>query len=198
MKNRKQQTRQRKREFEQFDAEQVVEGGEDSRTIYLVGDIDEEMIRSTTEKLIALSERDAKSPITMIINTYGGDVYDTFMLYDLMKYVSTPIHTVGLGKIMSAGCLLLAAGKKGERKMGKNAQMMYLCGWDHIHGNIFEMRASLQAFEQQEDKYDSCFAAETGLTLENVRKLYDRDGPTRDRYISAEEAKKLGAIDSII
>lgn len=197
-KYRKQQTRQRKREVEFSDVEQIGDSNDDGRTIYLVGDIDEEMIRMTTERLIALSEHDAKSPITMIINTYGGDVYDTFMLYDLMKYITTPIHTVGLGKIMSSGCLLLAAGKKGERKMGRNAQMMYHCGWDTVHGNIFEMRSALQAFEELEDKYDTCFAAETGSTLDDVRKLYDRDGPTRDKYISAEEALKLGAIDSII
>jgi ATP-dependent Clp protease protease subunit len=171
---------------------------DESRTVYLVGDINEELIRDSVERIVTLSERDPKKPIIMMINTSGGNVDDTFMLYDLMKYIPTPIHTVGLGKIMSAGCLLLAAGMKGKRKIGRNARIMYHCGWDYAGGTIFEMRANIQAFEAQESQYDKCFAVETGLTLEQVEKLYEKHGPTFDHYLSAEEALKLGIVDELI
>ena len=171
---------------------------EDSRTVYLVGEINEELIKTATERVIALSERAPKVPISLIINTYGGDVDDTFMLYDLIKFIPTPVHTVGLGKIMSAGCLLLAAGAKGHRKLGKNARVMYHCGWEYNGGSIFEMRANLQAFEDQERQFDLRFAEETGLTLEQVEALYDKNGPTRDHYITAERALQLGIVDILI
>lgn len=183
--------------IEQSYDEPLTTGG-DSRVIYLVGDIGEDLIRMTTERIVDLSMKSPKSPIHMIINTCGGDVDDTFMLYDLMKYVPTPIHTVGLGKIMSAGCLLLAAGTKGKRKMGKNARIMYHCGWDYIEGSIFEMRANLASFEKREHQYDLKFAEETGMTIEQVEELYNKNGPTADTYISAEEALKYGIIDEII
>jgi ATP-dependent Clp protease protease subunit len=169
-----------------------------SRTIFLIGDIDEEIIKVTAERLITLSELDYRKPINLIINTNGGSVEDTFMLYDLIKYVPTPIHTVGLGKIMSAGCLLLASGEKGKRLIGKNARLMYHVGTSEHEGNIFEIRSHLEAFERQEKQYDKLFAFETGMTLENVEKLYNKHGPTMDTYITPSQAIKLGIVDSFI
>lgn len=171
---------------------------DESRTVYLVGDIDESLIKETVERIVSLSEKSPKKPITLIINTYGGNVDDTFMLYDLMKYISTPIHTVGLGKIMSAGCLLLAAGKKGKRKLGRNARVMYHMGWEYTGGSIWEMKANIEAFERQEVLYDQKFAEETGMSLKNVEKLYNKYGPTADKYLTAEQALQLGIVDELI
>lgn len=171
---------------------------DESRTVYLVGDIEESLIKDVVERIITLSEKNIKKPITLIINTLGGDVDDAFMLYDLMKFNVTPIHTVGLGKIMSAGCLLLAAGKKGKRKMGRNARLMYHAAWDQQVGTIFELRAKLEEFERLEKKYDECFAKETGLSIEEVENMYNKHGPTRDHFITAEQALKLGIVDELI
>lgn len=194
----KKKTTLTKSEFETVDAIDFEKVDDESRTVYLVGDITEDVIRTTTERIITLSERDPKKPIVLIINTAGGSIDDTFMLYDLMKYVPTPIHTVGLGKIMSAGCLLLAAGEKSHRLIGKNARVMYHCGFVHTSGSIFAIKADLEAFEQQEKRYDQCFADETGLTLKQVEKLYNKNGPTADKYISAVDAIRLGIADSLI
>jgi ATP-dependent Clp protease, protease subunit len=188
----------RRRDTDLMDSSYEHHSEDESRTVYLVGDIDEELIRSAVERITVLSEKKPKKPITLIINTYGGNVDDTFMLYDLMKYIPTPIHTVGLGKIMSAGCLLLAAGVKGKRKMGRNARVMYHCGWEYTGGTIFEMRANLQAFERQEAMYDQRFAEETSLTIEQVEALYDKNGPTSDHYLTAEQALQLGIVDELI
>lgn len=171
---------------------------DDSRTVFLVGDIDVELIKTVTERIVLLSEHAPKVPIHLIINTGGGSIDDTFMLYDLIKYIPTPVYTVGLGAIMSAGCLLLAAGEKGKRKMGKNARMMYHCGTDYMEGSIFEIKARYEAFEKLEKQYDKCFAFETGLTLEQVEKLYNKEGPKADKYISATEALQLGIVDHLI
>jgi len=196
---RKKKTTTKTMKSEYGDTEAYTAGyDDDSRSVFLVGDVTEEVIKAVTEKIIHLSEKRPKRPINLIINTYGGDVDDTFMLYDMMKYIPTPIHTVGLGKIMSAGCLLLAAGEKGERKIGKNARVMYHLGWDHTVGTIFELRASLDAFEKQEQQYDAAFAEETGLSIKEVEKLYNKNGPTADKYISAQEALDLGVVDEII
>lgn len=186
----------KKRQLDLLDPSHVWE--DEHRTVYLVGNIDEETIRETVEKVVTLSERSPQKPITLIINTAGGDVDDTFMLYDLMKFIKTPIHTVGLGRIMSAGCLLLAAGEKGQRRMGKNARIMYHAGWDFFGGSIFEAEASLAAFKAQEAQYDARFAEETGMSIEAVEALYNKNGPTADHYLTADEALKLGIVDILI
>jgi ATP-dependent Clp protease protease subunit len=169
-----------------------------SRTVYLIGEIESELVKDVTEKIITFSERDVKRPITMIINTGGGSIDDTFMLYDLMKFVPTPIHTVGLGRVMSAGCLLLAAGQKQKRKLGRNARFMYHCGMEEAVGSIFQIESTLNAFKKLEHQYDECFAFETGLTCAEVENLYQKNGPTADRYITPQEALRLGIVDILI
>lgn len=186
----------KRRELDSLDASHIWD--DEHRTVYLVGDIDKDMMREVIEKIVTLSERAPKKPITLIINTHGGDVDDTFMLYDLMNFVPTPIRTVGLGGIMSAGCLLLASGTKGMRLMGKNARLMYHCGWDFFGGTVFEIKASLAAFEVQEELYDRRFAEATGMTLADVQKLYNKQGPTADMYLSAEKCLELGIVDELV
>lgn len=171
---------------------------EESRTVFLVGVVEEDLIKAACEKIVTLSEKNPKKPIHLVINTFGGSVYDAFMLYDLIKFVQTPVHTIGLGKIMSAGCLLLAAGTKGKRKLGRNARVMYHAGWDISAGTVWEMKANLEEFEKMETLYDQRFADETGMTLEEVGKLYDKDGPTKDTFISAERALELKIVDELI
>lgn len=170
----------------------------ESRTIFCVGEIDEDLMKSCTESMIEMAEKNPTKPITLIVSTHGGDVDELMMLYDIIKYIPNDVHTVGLGKIMSAGCLLLASGKKGKRRMGRNARMMYHLGWDIAFGSIFEIKASMESFERQEEQYDKLFAEETGRTIEEVRNLYGRDGPKRDTYLTAQQALEFGIIDEII
>ena len=81
------------------------------RVILMTGEIDESPVGHVITHLFNLSRKNPKAPIYLVINTYGGSVDDMFALYDAMLFVKAPIRTVGLGKIMSAGLFLLAAGE---------------------------------------------------------------------------------------
>lgn len=169
---------------------------DESRTVLFIGGVDEEIVKTTSEKLIYLSEKNATAPIHLIINTHGGYIYDALMLYDLIKFIPAPVYTVGLGKIMSAGCLLLAAGAR--RKMGSNATLMYHACWDQAEGNVWQIQSSLDELKRLNDKYDELFAKETGLTLAAVKKLYNSRGPTADKYFTANDCLKLNIVDELI
>ena len=66
----------------------------------------------------------------LILSTYGGSVHDMFALYDAVQLLKseTKVATVGMGKVMSAGVLLLASGTKGERQMGRHCSLMIVTG----------------------------------------------------------------------
>ena len=92
---------------------------EEMRVVALYGDIDERKSRETLSGLLVLhhsgksEDEDGKEvwePMDMIISTYGGSADDMFALYDVMRMIQKDceIHTFGLGKVMSAGVLLLA------------------------------------------------------------------------------------------
>ena len=174
------------------------DNGGESRSVFLIGDIDEESSKTAVEKIIELAEKNSIAPIYLIISTCGGSIDDTMMLYDLMRFVKAPIITIGLGKIMSAGCLLLAAGEKGHRKMGKNARLMYHLGWDVNSGSVFEQKSALEEFQRQETQFDSLFAKEINKTLEEVEALYGKSGPTVDSYLTAEQCLENGIVDELI
>lgn len=198
MNNRNKDKKNSKNDELQPEVQNVGTSSEESRTIFFIGDVQQDTVSLAIENLVGLVERDPKKPITLVINTHGGDVYDTFALYDMIKYIPTPIFTVGLGRIMSAGCLLLACGQKGQRKIGSNARLMYHAGWDHFGGTAWEAKAQIEEFSFLERRYDELFAKETGMSLNDVAKLYNRDGPTANKYLSADEAIKLGIADELI
>lgn len=168
----------------------------DSRTIFLVGDVTEPLIKHVVMGIFRLSEAHALKPINLVINTYGGSVDETFALYDAMKFSAAPVRTIGLGKIMSAGCLMLAAGQKGHRAMGKNARMMYHAGYEFNGGDVFSQKNNLREFERTEKQYDLLVAKETGKSLKQIEALYK---PRRvDRYMTAQECLRFGFVDRLV
>ena len=107
------------------------EGAPDFQMLGLFAEVVEEKIAELAHALLYLNEvnkmeEEPAKPVQFYLSTYGGAADDMFALYDIMRIVrdETPIHTIGLGKVMSAGVLLLAAGTKGERRIAKNCRIM--------------------------------------------------------------------------
>lgn len=181
---------------ESDDDDMASESDLESRNVYLVGDVEEALIKSVVKRIINLAEVDADKPIRLIINTYGGVVDDALALYDVMKFSPAPIHTLGLGKIMSAGCLILAAGEHGERRMGRNARFMYHAGYETHEGDIFSHEIALAELKRTERQYDALFAKECGKTIKQVEALYLPQ--RKNNYMDAAATKKFGVVDKLV
>lgn len=168
----------------------------DSRTIYMIGDVTEPLMRAVTKGILNAAERDSSSLITLVLSTAGGYVDCALALYDVMRFCAAPIRTVGIGRVMSAGCLLLAAGAKGERYMGRNARIMYHAGWEQHSGDPFEHQVELAEFKRQNTQYDQLVAAACGKTLKQVEALYLPE--RKNNYLIASKAKTFGFVDKLI
>ena len=105
----------------------------DMRVIGLFSTVNEENVAEIFSGLLYLNEmnvrekdEEKRKDINFYVSTYGGSADDMFALYDLMKEVqdTSDIVTIGMGKVMSAGVPILAAGTKGKRKIGKNCRVM--------------------------------------------------------------------------
>jgi ATP-dependent Clp protease protease subunit len=175
----------------------------DMRVVGLFADVNEEKIAEVIHNVLffnalnAQSEPDQHRPITFYLSTYGGNADDMFAMYDIMRNVRelTEIHTVGLGKVMSAGVLLLAAGTKGERRIGKNCRIMIHSVMGGNHGALHNMMNEMEAIEQLQDMYCDALISETKLTRAKLKKMLERKVNV---YLSAEEAVELGIADEII
>tara|TARA_B100000902_G_C27282271_1_gene902451 strand:+ start:564 stop:1244 length:681 start_codon:yes stop_codon:yes gene_type:complete len=185
------------------------------RTINLYGDISEQKGADVVAALLylentshAVSTKDPQDPeseqvivarsIAMMVSTHGGTASDMFSILDIMDMVKSrtcDIETFGIGKVMSAGVPILAAGTKGKRKVGRNCRIMLHNVMAGSHGTIFSMENELEEIKWIQDRYIETLANYTKLTPTKIKKLLKSQ---KDVYISAEEAIKMGIADEII
>jgi ATP-dependent Clp protease protease subunit len=177
------------------------------RAVSLFGNLEEESLAEAVHTLVALneaaieegsrSEEEEKPSLRFYISTWGGDVHGMFALYDLMRSVrhEVDIETIGLGKVMSAGVLLLAAGAKGMRVVGRNTRIMIHGIQAAQVGGLLSLENEMEETRWLQDKMVEALAAETKLTKSKIQKMIAKQV---DCYISAEEALELGIVDIII
>ena len=173
------------------------------RLIGLFCEVIDEKVAELAQALLYLNESnrslpdDKKKPVEFYISTYGGNADDMFALYDIMRQVEaeTEIHTIGMGKVMSAGVLLLAAGTKGHRRIGKNCRVMIHSVVAGSHGNLYNLLNEMEAVELQQKMYINCLVEETKMTKKDIKNMLERKVNV---YLSAEEAVELGIADIIV
>ena len=168
----------------------------DMRTIGLFGDVAEEKVAELIQALLYLNElnklqpeEEERKPIEFYVSTYGGNADDMFALFDIMTIVKkeTDIQTIGLGKVMSAGVLILAAGTEGQRRIGKNCRVMIHNVIGGSMGSLPNLANELGAIEQLQEDYIRALVESTKMLNEKV-----------NVYLDAEEAVKLGIADIIV
>ena len=181
----------------------IIQVEQELRTVGLFGDVEEEKMAEIIGGFLLLresgltidSEAPNNSPIEFIISTSGGSAHDMFAIYDAMRIVrqKCPVHTVALGKVMSAGVLLLAGGTKGHRKIGKNCRVMvHGVTGGHI-GSIHNLENEMDEIRWLQDRYITALVEETDMTKSFLKKLIGRKV-----NVTAEEAVEYGMADEVI
>jgi len=165
----------------------------DIRRIVLTGDVRGEMAAEFLEQMTALERRDMDAPITVYIDTYGGNVRAALAMYDMIRICACPVETVGIGKVMSAGALLLSAGDTGHRYITPNCGVMIHQVSGGVYGTVSEMEIDMQETKQLQDKYVSLLAKHCGKAKSKILKDIQID-----KYMSAKEAIEYGLVDHIM
>lgn len=168
--------------------------GDGSRLVVLHGEVNEASISMVVAQMLHLASQNHK-PIHLVISTYGGSVDEMFTLYDTIKFLPCPVHTVALGKVMSAGVLLLASGEKGKRMIGKSARIMMHPASAGAAGNIFEMMNDVKEYKRQQDQMVNAIVKESKCSRRQIEKIMNTG---HDVYLLPEEAVKMGIVDKII
>ena len=171
------------------------------RSIALMGDVTEEKSSDLIMALLLLTELSGKEPpwkpLKMYISTYGGSADEMFGIYDMMTKAKRQceIHTIGLGKVMSAGTLLLAAGTKGKRLIGRNCRVMLHSVNAGSMGDLHNIENEVKAIKHVQDLYINAMCTETHMTKRQIQKLIDRK---INVYLTAQEAIEYGIADDYL
>ena len=187
--------------FPDFFAESTV------RTSGIYGEINEDRCKATIASLYQLkaivppTEEDEEPqpplPIDFLVSTEGGNVQDMFSMYDCMRDIQKDceIHTFGLGKVMSAGILLLAAGTKGKRRVGKYCRLMMHSVQGAQFGSIKELEIDIQEVRWYQEQFIKAIGDESKLDKKELKKIFQSQ---TDTYFDATQAVEWGLADEIV
>jgi ATP-dependent Clp protease protease subunit len=163
------------------------------RIIFLGTPIDDQIANLTIAELLHLESEDPGKDISVYINSPGGSVYAGLAIYDTMQFVKPEITTICFGIAMSLGALLLAAGAKGKRMALPNAKILIHQLWGGFEGQAADIEIHAREAIAPKRRTEEIIAHHTGQPLEAVSTDMERD-----YFMTAEDAKAYGIIDTVI
>ena len=173
----------------------------ESRSIMFVGEVTEDKAAEFISALLVLAqtkdeEAERADDIKIYVNTYGGSADEMFAIYDIMTWCKEhcDIQTIGLGKVMSAGTLILAAGTKGKRSITAHCRvMMHSVNGGHA-GELHNLQNEMEQMAGLQDSYIQAMSNETNMTKRQLQTLIDKK---INIYLDAEEAIGKGLADEV-
>jgi ATP-dependent Clp protease protease subunit len=165
----------------------------DNRVIFLVGEINHASATGVIMRMLYLSNVKKDQDINLYINSPGGAVDDTLAIYDTMRFLPCDIATYCIGKAMSGGAVVLAAGTKGKRFALPHAKVMIHQPFGGVYGQTADIMIQAEEILKTKRQLNEILAAHTGQSVERVT-----EDSERDRYFSALEAKNYGLVDEVL
>ena len=163
------------------------------RIIFLGEEVTDVSANLIVAQLLFLEAEDPGKDIHLYINSPGGSVSAGLAIYDTMRYIKCDVSTICLGMAASMGAFLLAGGTKGKRFALPNAEIMIHQPSGGAQGQATDIKIVSDHIIATRKRLNEHLAANTGQPLSVIE--VDTE---RDNYMSAEEAKAYGLIDSIV
>lgn len=164
--------------------------------IFLWGPIDQFSVMAPIKYILAQNAvSDPVQEIRLVINSSGGDLNSAIALIDVMRMSTIPIHTIGLGEIISAGLLIFINGARGKRSLTQNTQIMSHQFTAGTFGKQHELYAAAQEFEAVKEKTIQIYKDATKLSRAKIIKYLL---PETDVYLTAQQAIQHGLADRVI
>ena len=163
------------------------------RIVFISGEVHDDMANAIVAQLLFLQAQDPKKEISVYVNSPGGSVTAGLAILDTMKMLKCPVATYCVGQAASMGAILLAAGTKGKRHALPNARIMIHQPWGGAQGKASDIEITAREILRLKDVLNGILAEASGKTVEEVHKDTDRD-----HFMSAEEAKAWGIVDTVL
>ena len=161
--------------------------------IFLGTPIDDTVANLVIAQLLFLEAEDPERDISIYINSPGGSITAGLAILDTMAFVRPDIVTICVGQAASMGAVLLAAGTKGKRFSLPNSRIMIHQPLGGFQGQASDIEIHAKNILFMKQRLNELLAKHTGQDLAKIKRDTDRDN-----FMSAENAKTYGLIDSVI
>ena len=166
----------------------------EERIIFIADQISDDLASIVMAQLLLLEAEDSKKDITLYINSPGGSISAGMAIYDTMNYIKCDVQTICMGMAASMGAFLLAGGTKGKRFALPNSEILiHQPLMNGLGGQATEIEIAANQIIKTKKKMNELLAEFTGKDYETMVKATDRDN-----WMTAEEAKDFGLIDTVI
>ena len=163
------------------------------RIIFIGTAIDDTVANLIIAQLLFLQSEDANKDINVYVNSPGGSVTAGLAIYDTMQFVKPDVCTYCIGQAASMGSLLLAAGAKGKRFALPYSRIMIHQPWGGVQGSASDISIQAQEILRMKEELTKILAKHSEQDFKKVQADCDRD-----YFMSAEEAKAYGLVDTVI
>ena len=163
------------------------------RIIFLVGPIDDNVANVVMAQMLFLESENPDKDIQFYINSPGGVVSSGLAIYDTMQFIKPDVSTMCVGQASSAASLLLMAGAKGKRYALPNSRIMIHQPSGGAQGQATDIEIHAKEILYLRGRLNEIYAKHTGKTVEQIARDMERD-----RFMSADDAKGYGLIDSVL
>lgn len=163
------------------------------RIIFLGSSINDDVANLIIAQLLFLEAEDPDKDITFYINSPGGVVTAGMAVYDTMQFVKCDIATLCMGQAASMAAVLLAAGADGKRYSLPNSRIMIHQPMGGFQGQASDIDIHAREILRIREDLNKILAGHTGQSIKKIAADTERD-----RFMSAEEAKKYGIIDNVL
>ena len=163
------------------------------RIIFLNGEVNDTVSGLICAQLLFLEAENPRKPIYFYINSPGGAVTSGFAMYDTMRHIRAPVHTLCMGTAYSMGSFLLMAGEPGERAALPNADILVHQPSGGFQGQASDIAIHAEKAVRTKHRITQLYATHCGRSYEEFERALDRD-----RFMTAEEAVEWGVIDRVL
>ena len=163
------------------------------RIIFIGTIIDDVIANLVIAQLLFLQNEKKDADISIYINSPGGSITSGLAIYDTMQYVQPDVSTTCIGMAASMGAVLLAGGTEDKRYALPNARVMIHQPWAGVQGTASDITIQAEEILKSKKRLHEILARHTGQDIARIEADSDRD-----YYMSADEAKEYGLVDTVI
>lgn len=165
------------------------------RLLLLSEPIHSQSAKRCIEQLLAFEASDPKKPITLFLNSPGGEVTSGFAIYDTLRFIEPEVKIVVTGLAASIATVILLGAKKQNRMSLPNSRLLIhqplISG--NIQGQASDIEITAREIVKTREKIARLYHSETGQAMDRVERDIERD-----YWMNAQESKEYGLINRIV
>ena len=163
------------------------------RVIFLVGAVQDQMANIVVAQLLYLESENPDKDINIYINSPGGSVTAGLSIYDTKQFINCDISTICVGQAASMGALLLSGGENGKRFALPHSRIMVHQPSAGFQGQATDIDIHAKEVLELKHRLNKIMATHTGQKIAKIEKDLERDN-----FMSSNEAKSYGLIDTVL